>query len=72
MSRVVVIGSGPRVRGFALAGASVVVADDESQVTAAWESLDPDVGLLVLTPEAAGILGPLAGDRPRLLTVVMP
>jgi vacuolar-type H+-ATPase subunit F/Vma7 len=72
MSRVAALGEGSRVRGFALAGASVVVAEGPAQVAAAWQALPDDVGLVVLTPAAAAALGSDAGDRPHVLTAVMP
>ena len=85
VSRVAVIGEGVRVRGFALAGALVFVAEDPAGAQAAWRSLPPDVEVAVLTPAAAGWLrDALGGDggarrprgtlprRPGVLTVVMP
>jgi len=72
MSRVVALGEGHRVRGFALGGASAAAADDAAEVAAVWEALGPDVGLVLLTPAAARIVMPRLGERPELLTVVMP
>ncbi|HET6795063.1 MAG TPA: hypothetical protein VFH45_11500 [Acidimicrobiales bacterium] len=71
MSRIVALGEGPRVEGFALGGAEVLVADDADQVRAAWAALDDDVGVVVLTPSAAAAL---TGETvpPGLLSVVMP
>jgi vacuolar-type H+-ATPase subunit F/Vma7 len=72
VSRIVAIGEGSRTRGFALAGATVVVAEDAAEVAAAWQALEPDVGLVLLTTAAAEAVGRDAGDRPHLLTAVMP
>ncbi|HLN06892.1 MAG TPA: V-type ATP synthase subunit F [Acidimicrobiales bacterium] len=72
MSGIVALGEGQRVRGFALAGATVVVAEDEAEVTAAWQALEADVGLVLLTPAAAKVVAPYVRDRPHLLTAVMP
>jgi vacuolar-type H+-ATPase subunit F/Vma7 len=72
MSRVAVLGEAARVRGFALAGADVLVAADDDEVIARWQALDPHVGLLILTADAARTLGTLLAERPRLLWTVMP
>ena len=75
MGSVVVLGERSRVSGFALAGARVVPADDARTVLAAWQALDPDVAVVVLTPDAAAVLGALLDEPPRPgrpLTVVMP
>ncbi|MCB0994194.1 MAG: hypothetical protein KDB21_03820 [Acidimicrobiales bacterium] len=71
MSSVVGIGSGLLLDGFALCGVTVVRADGPAAVAAAWDGLGPDVGLVVLTKEAAAALG-VATRRDDLLTVVLP
>jgi vacuolar-type H+-ATPase subunit F/Vma7 len=84
MSRVAVIGEEARVRGFALAGALVLAAEDAAEARAAWRSLPPDVAVAVLSSRAAGWLRDVtdggAADapphglprRPGVLPVVMP
>jgi vacuolar-type H+-ATPase subunit F/Vma7 len=84
VARVVAIGERARVAGFALAGADVVVAEDEAAVRAAVAALSPDqdVAVLLLTPRAREALRPveaesgadLAADVApgRPLVVVMP
>lgn len=69
--RVAVLGERPRVQGFALAGAMVLVADDDESVRSQWADLPSDVPVVVLTPVAAAALGDLVPDV-RRLTVVMP
>lgn len=72
VGRVAVIGEETVVAGYALAGAVVLPAEDATAVLAAWDSLGPDVEVVVLTPGAARAVGP---DRARTmapLTVVMP
>lgn len=71
MAGVAAIGAGPLVRGWALAGASVVAADTPSDVDSAWKSLASDVVVVILTSDAAAQLRDEleASDR---LTVVMP
>ena len=53
MSRVAAIGEEWRIRGFAMAGVGVVAVADEAAARAAWEALEADVGLVILTPAAA-------------------
>jgi vacuolar-type H+-ATPase subunit F/Vma7 len=72
MSTVVAIGEEQRVRGFALAGVSVMAVTDESAARAAWEALDGDVGLVILTPAAAQSLRDELASAPRRLWVELP
>lgn len=72
MSRVAVIGERVRTGGFALAGALVCPAETSGQVQQAWDSLPADVVVAVLTPRAAAWLADRPGQRPGVLTVVMP
>lgn len=72
MSGIVVLGEDVHVRGFALAGAAVEVAEGQEEVTRAWEQLTKDAGLLVLTPAAAEILDDRLEERPWLLWTVIP
>ena len=53
MGSVAVIGEASQVRGFALAGAAVLVADDPEAVRAAWRGLPDDVCVVILTEAAA-------------------
>lgn len=69
--RVAVLGELPRVQGYALAGALVVVADDPAAVRSQWAALPADVPVVVLTPAAASALADRLPDAARL-TVVMP
>lgn len=70
VGRVAVLGAAVRVQGFALAGALVITADDET-VRSAWRALPADASVVILTPEAATALADLLPDD-RRLTVVMP
>lgn len=72
MARAAVIGETCRVEGFALAGAVVYPAEDEAGVRSAWQSLPPEVQVVVVTARAAGWLGDDLTARPGLLPVVMP
>jgi vacuolar-type H+-ATPase subunit F/Vma7 len=72
MGRIVAIGEEARIMGFALAGVVVCPAADAAAVRDAWQDLQPDDALVILTPAAADTLGDdVARTRPPL-TVVMP
>ncbi|MEV5732771.1 V-type ATP synthase subunit F [Streptomyces sp. NPDC052292] len=68
------IGARTRVCGLALAGVDVLVAEDPEAVRVAWRALPGTVGLVILTAQAAEVLGDAATapDPDRPLTVVMP
>jgi vacuolar-type H+-ATPase subunit F/Vma7 len=71
MSRIVAIGEELKLAGYALAGVEVVAADGPEAIQAAWNRLGTDVGLVLVTAEAACGLPELAG-RPDLLYVALP
>jgi len=72
MSTVVALGADDRLDGFALAGASVVAAATDEEVRTAWDRLGSDVGLVILSADAARVLEPVLGDRSDVLTAVLP
>lgn len=72
MSAVSAIGESQELEGFALVGVSIQVATNPDDVISAWQRLDDDVGLVILSATAAETLAPLFGDRQETLTVVMP
>jgi vacuolar-type H+-ATPase subunit F/Vma7 len=69
VSRVAVLGESPRVDGWALAGALVVPAAGAEAVLQAWETLAGDVEVVIVTPDAARILGERTASR---LVAVLP
>lgn len=71
MSRIVAIGQGTELAGYALAGVEVVEAADSDLVRTAWEELEDDVGLVLLTAEARRAL-PDPIDRRDVLWTVLP
>jgi vacuolar-type H+-ATPase subunit F/Vma7 len=72
MGRIAVIGAAAPVRGFALAGALVLPAEEPDAVRAAWRELPDDIDVLILTRAAAEVLGTAVNtSRPRL-TAVLP
>lgn len=72
MPRVAVLGEAAVVTGYSLAGAVVLPADTEADVLAAWQRLPDDVGVVILTARAAGILGEAATTALGPLAVVIP
>ena len=59
------LGDPRRLAGYALAGAEVAPVEE-------FESLDEEVGLLVLTPEAYDELADRLDERPGLVWAVLP
>lgn len=72
MGQVVAIGEPELMAGFALAGATVICADDPQAVRAAWEQLPEAVTLVVLSPRAAEGVQDLLGRGPILHAVTPP
>lgn len=72
MGAVVAIGDDRALDGFALAGVVVVRAHSPVQAVEAWHGLAPDVSLVILSAEAADALGDALGERPEVLTAVLP
>lgn len=66
------IGDERRLAGYALAGVAVRPAGSREEVEAAFESLDEETALLVLTPEAHAVLGPVLAERDDLVWAVLP
>lgn len=69
MGRVAAIGEPTRIRGWALAGASVVPAETADEARRAWRELPDDVSLVIVTPGIVDAVGELGDGR---LMVVMP
>ncbi|MFK8022407.1 MAG: V-type ATP synthase subunit F [Ilumatobacter sp.] len=72
MSTVVALGRDHRLVGFVLAGVRVVDAATEAEIERAWDDLDDDVGLVILSADAAAALRPNLADRPDVLIVELP
>ncbi|MEV5955359.1 V-type ATP synthase subunit F [Streptomyces sp. NPDC051987] len=74
MGTVAAIGARTSVAGLALAGVSVLAAEDPDAVRRAWRELPGPVGLVILTASAAETLRAelTEPDPARPLTVVMP
>lgn len=71
MTAVVAIGAEPHIRGFAMAGALLLPAENARAVRAAWSSLPEDVALVVLTAAADEALGDRDQTRSWPLVAVM-
>lgn len=67
---VAAIGADVLVRGLALAGVLVLPAEEPDAVRDAWRDLPSDVGLVLLTPDAAACLGDEVDRGP--MVAVMP
>jgi vacuolar-type H+-ATPase subunit F/Vma7 len=72
MTRIGALGAAAQVEAFALAGALVFVTEEGGDIESVWDALPEDVGVLILTPAAAQLLGARLEERPQLLPVVMP
>jgi len=73
MSHTAAIGEQERVRGFALAGVEVAIAEDPAEARTAWDALAPEVALVILTPAAHAALSASELDRRgQRLWLVMP
>lgn len=53
MATVAAIGSDALVRGYQLAGVTVLVAETPQEVRAAWRRVPPEVAVVILTAAAA-------------------
>ena len=70
---ILAIGERVRVQGFGLAGMTVVAADDDAAVRAAWRELPDETELVILTASAHAALGAQELAREGApLVVVMP
>jgi len=72
MGGVVALGEAVRVEGFALAGATVLVAEVPDAVCRTWESLPDDVVIVLLTANAASALAHGEVPPKDVLIAVMP
>jgi vacuolar-type H+-ATPase subunit F/Vma7 len=70
MAKIAIIGEGAKVLGFGMTEAIVLPAEEPEAVLAAWQSLDKDVDIVVLTTRAANTLAGRTSSWP--LTAVMP
>ncbi len=70
--RIVALGEAVRVAGFALAGATVFVAESPDAVCRMWAALPEDVAVVILTSDAAAALPSGAAPPEGVLMTVMP
>jgi len=69
---VVGIGEEGVMTGFAVTGVPVITAETESEIIAAWDGLDDDVGLVILSARASEVLRADLEGRADRLSAVMP
>lgn len=72
MGTIAVIGERHRIQALTIAGAQSHPAETPEEVLSAWAGISPEVAVLVLTREAAGILEGRTDGRRDLLVAVMP
>jgi len=70
LGSVLAIGEATHVEGFALAGAATISAEDPDSVRRAWEGLDEEVAVVILTQRAAAALGDRQEGGPVLCVVM--
>jgi len=70
MGQIVVIGEALRIRGFALAGATVLPAGSVGAARERWSSLPEDVEVVLLTPMAREALEEVLNERGTTKLVV--
>ena len=66
------LGEHALVKGYALAGVDVVVAESPEEVRQAWRQIAETVLVVVLTPSAAQALGTALTDPLSPMSVVLP
>ncbi|HEY8281868.1 MAG TPA: hypothetical protein VIG28_05250 [Leifsonia sp.] len=69
---VVALGESARLEGYALAGVIVKVAESADEVLDRWVTLDPHVGVVLLTLRSAEALGARIEAPGAPMTVVLP
>lgn len=72
MSRVVCLGDGRRLAGYATAGVEVVAAETAEEVRAAVLALGEDVALVIVTPDAEPAARPGLERRARSVWCSLP
>jgi vacuolar-type H+-ATPase subunit F/Vma7 len=72
VGRIVVLGESIAVDAYALAGATVVRAEDADAARRAWAALPGDVAVVVLTAAAAVALASVDTTSGDVLTIDMP
>jgi vacuolar-type H+-ATPase subunit F/Vma7 len=72
MGRIAALGDAHRIQVFAIAGVEPHPAVTADEAVAAWQSLSPDVAVLILTSQAAAALDERLAERPDLLVTVLP
>ena len=72
MGRIAALGDANRIQVLAIAGVEPHPAATVDEAVAAWQSLSPDVAVLILTSQAAAVLDERLAEHPDLLVTVMP
>jgi vacuolar-type H+-ATPase subunit F/Vma7 len=72
MTAIAVLGEPVRISGYGLVGAKLLPATTSDEIRRCWHELSADVGVVLLTPAAADVLGPRVLESTAMLTVVLP
>ncbi len=72
MSGVFVLGEEVQVRGFSLAGATVKTGATAEELSSAFDEIDDDTALLILTSTAAELIGDRLEEKPWVVWTVIP
>jgi len=72
VGRIIVLGESIRVDTYALAGATIIRADDADTVRRVWAALPADAAVVVLTAAAAAALASVDTTSGDVLTIAMP
>ncbi|MFF0341310.1 hypothetical protein [Kribbella sp. NPDC004875] len=72
MTQIAVLGEPVRTAGYGLVGVRLLPATTAAEVRRWWRELPTEIGIVLLTPAAAGALDPQALDSAAVLTVVLP
>jgi hypothetical protein len=72
VSRIVAIGEAGLLDGYGLAAVDLRPAEDAAAAVRAWDELDAEVGLLILTPGAERALSSQLAESRELVWAVVP
>jgi vacuolar-type H+-ATPase subunit F/Vma7 len=72
VSRLVALGEHARVDAFALVGVQVIPAETAADARAAWTALEPDIGVVILSPAARKAIADLLSSRPDVIWTAIP
>jgi len=72
MTTIAVLGEPVRTAGYGTVGIRLLEATTADEVRRCWRELADDVGVVLLTPAAAEVIGPESLESSTVLTVILP